>query len=209
MASRRVSPPLLAAFLFFVVGLLSLVPLQSGARAASADIDVNDIITDPSSPVLGNPKGKVTIIEFTDYRCPYCRVMQSRLNALLRENKEIRLVIKEWPIFGEASVHAAKVVLAANWQGKYGAVHAALFALPRTMDKDAVREAAGKAGVDLVRLDKDLAARGPEIAAMLARNDVAARLFQLQGTPGFVIGHDVYFGALSLEQLRRYVKTAK
>lgn len=208
MTSRRAPLLLLGAFLFFV-SLAGFLAPSGSARAASADIDVNDIVTDPSSPVLGNPKGKVTIIEFTDYRCPYCRVMQSRLDVLLRENKDIRLVIKEWPIFGEASVYAARVALAANWQGKYGAVHAALFALPRTMDKDAVREAAGKAGVDLIRLDKDLAARGPEIAAMLARNDVAARLFQLQGTPGFVIGHDVYFGALSLEQLRRYVKAAK
>lgn len=208
MTSRRVPLLLLGAFLLFV-SLTGVLAPSGSARAASADIDVNDIITDPSSPVLGNPRGKVTIIEFTDYRCPYCRVMQSRLATLLRENKEIRLVMKEWPIFGEASVYAAKVALAANWQGKYGEVHNALFALPRAMDKDAVREAVGKAGVDLAQLDKDLAARGPEIAAMLARNDVAARLFQLQGTPGFVIGHDVYFGGLSLEQLRRYVKSAK
>lgn len=208
MAFRRIPSPLLAAFVLLFVGLVSLMPLAGRARAASADIDVNDILNDPASPVLGNAKGKVTIIEFTDYRCPYCRVMQSRLDVLLRENREIRLVMKEWPIFGETSVYAAKVALAANWQGKYGAVHAALFALPRTMDKDAVREAAGKAGVDLARLDKDLAARGPEIAAMLARNDTAARLFQLQGTPGFVIGHDVYFGALSLERNRCSQATA-
>lgn len=209
MISRRRQPLHLAMFILLAAALAWLALPLRGAHAASADIDVNDIITDPTSPVLGNAKGRVTIIEFTDYRCPNCRAMQPRMETLLRENRQVKLVMKEWPIFGEASVYAAKVALAANWQGKYGAAHAALFALPRTMDRDAVREAVGKAGVDLARLDKDLAGRDTEITAILARNDVAARMFQLQGTPGFVIGHDVYFGAMSLDDLRRRVKNAK
>lgn len=209
MISRRRQPLHLAMFILLAAALAWLALPLRGAHAASADIDVNDIITDPTSPVLGNAKGRVTIIEFTDYRCPNCRAMQQRMETLLRENRQVKLVMKEWPIFGEASVYAAKVALAANWQGKYGAAHAALFALPRTMDRDAVREAVGKAGVDLARLDKDLAGRDTEITAILARNDVAARMFQLQGTPGFVIGHDVYFGAMSLDDLRRRVKNAK
>jgi protein-disulfide isomerase len=73
--------------------------------------------------VLGNPRGAVTVVEFFDYRCPYCRIMEPRLHELLTQDKSVRLVLKDWPIFGGVSVYAAQVAIAAGWQGKYAPVH--------------------------------------------------------------------------------------
>jgi protein-disulfide isomerase len=151
----------------------------------------------------------VTVVEFFDYRCPYCRIMEPRLHELLTQDKSVRLVLKDWPIFGGVSVYAAQVAIAAGWQGKYAPVHDALFTLPRTMDRDAVRIAAQKAGVDLTQLDRDLSARGAEIDRILGKTDVEARTLQLQGTPGFVIGHSLVPGALLLDDLEHLVAQAR
>jgi protein-disulfide isomerase len=151
----------------------------------------------------------VTVVEFFDYRCPYCRIMEPRLRELVTQDKSVRLVLKDWPIFGGMSVYAAQAAIAAGWQGKYAPVHDALFTLPRTMDRDAVRIAARRAGVDLAQLDRDLSARGAEIDRILGKTDVEARTLQLQGTPGFVIGHSLVPGALSLEDLEHLVAQAK
>jgi protein-disulfide isomerase len=169
----------------------------------------DDLSHDPNSPVLGNPRGAVTVVEFFDYRCPYCRIMEPRLQELLAQNKSVRLVLKDWPIFGGMSVYAAQVAIAAGWQGKYAPVHDGLFALPRTMDRDAVRNVAREADVDLAQLDRDLSVRGAEIDRILGKTDAEARTLQLKGTPGFVIGHNVVPGALSLDDLEHLVAKAK
>jgi protein-disulfide isomerase len=183
--------------------------VANAAAPDSSSVRADALLHDPNSPVLGNPRGAVTVVEFFDYRCPYCRIMEPRLHELLTQDKSVRLVLKDWPIFGGVSVYAAQVAIAAGWQGKYAPVHGALFTLPRTMDRDAVRIAAQKAGVDLTQLDRDLSARGAEIDRILGKTDVEARMLQLQGTPGFVIGHSLVPGALSLEDLEHLVAQAK
>jgi protein-disulfide isomerase len=184
-------------------------PIANAAASDGFSVPEDDLLHDPNSPALGNPGGAVTVVEFFDYRCPYCRIMESRLQELLAQDKSVRLVLKDWPIFGGTSVYAARVAIAASWQGKYAPVHDALFTLPGTMDRDAVRNAAQKAGVDLARLDRDLSARGGEIDRILGKTDAEARLLRLQGTPGFVIGHSLVPGALSLEDLEHLVAKAK
>jgi protein-disulfide isomerase len=184
-------------------------PVANAAASDSSSVRADDLLHDPNSPVLGNPRGVLTIVEFFDYRCPYCRIMEPRLQELLAQDQSVRLVLKDWPIFGGMSVYAAQVAIAAGWQGKYAPVHGALFTLSRTMDRDAVRNAARKAGVDLAQLDRDLSARGAEIDRILGKTDVEARMLQLQGTPGFVIGHSLVPGALSLEDLEHLVAQAK
>jgi protein-disulfide isomerase len=194
------------------IGAAAVRSSNTLADAAASDISSvrgDDQLHDPNSPVLGNPKGAVTVVEFFDYRCPYCRIMEPRLHELLTQDKSVRLVLKDWPIFGGVSVYAAQVAIAAGWQGKYAPVHDALFTLQRTMDRDAVRNAARKAGVDLAQLDRDLSARSAEIDRILGKTDVEARTLQLQGTPGFVIGHNLVPGALSLEDLEHLVAKAK
>lgn len=158
-------------------------PLVSAASAATIPQAIaKSIGSDPHAPVAGNPLGSVTVSEFFDYRCPYCRMMQPTLDALVAKDRRVRLVAKEWPIFGGPSVTAARIALAARWQGKYAAVHDALFKLPHTMDEESIRTAAASAGVDMLRLDRDLASRGKEIDAELATVDREARSVGFQGT---------------------------
>lgn len=169
---------------------------------------VQRMASEPDLPITGNPVGAVTIIEFFDYRCPYCRVMQPRLQALIAKDKRVRLVFKEWPIFGGASIDAARLALAAQWQGKYLAAHEALFGLPRTMDEASIRSALTEAGVDMTRLDHDLADHARDIDAQLRRNNSEAQEIGFQGTPGFVIGAAAAPGALSEAQLEALVDKA-
>lgn len=183
--------------------------IMSAASAAFLPPEIIEQIgRDPAAPVTGNPVGPVTVVEFFDYRCPYCRTMEPTLGVLVAKDKRVRLVFKEWPIFGGASVTAARIALAASWQGKYAAVHEALFKLPRTMDEASIRQAAAAAGVDLARLDHDLATRGKEIDGALARVDGEARVIGFQGTPGFLIGSLVAPGAIPARQLDTMVEQA-
>lgn len=160
------------------------------------------------TPQAGNPMGAVTIVEFFDYRCPYCRIMQPRLEALAAKDKRVRILFKDWPIFGGVSVSAARVALAAQFQGKYLAVQKALFALPRTMDEAALRDAVAGAGVDMAQLDRDLAVRSAVIDAELARTDGEARAIGFQGTPGLVLGAMAMPGALTDVELQKLVNQA-
>ncbi len=181
--------------------------IMSAASAASLPREIAERISaDPAAPVAGNPVGSVTVVEFFDYRCPYCRTMEPTLDALVAKDGRVRLVFKEWPIFGGTSVIAARVALAAAWQGKYPAVHEALFKLPRTMDETSIRQAAAGAGVDLARLDHDLAIRGKEIDGALARVDGEARAIGFQGTPGFLVGPLVAPGAVPARELDKMVE---
>ena len=157
------------------------------------------------APTIGNPVGRVTIVEFFDYRCPYCKVMEPRLRSVLAEDKGVRLVLKQWPVFGGVSVLAARVALASEWQGKFQAVHEALFALPLPFDEAAVRSAAQDAGVNLARLDADLIARDAELNATLAVTATEAQELKLVGTPGFVMGRQVVPGALPRENLNKLI----
>jgi protein-disulfide isomerase len=193
------------------LGLPFVRPTLAGAALAApaAASPPNDLFDDPDSPVAGNAHGAVTVVEFFDYRCPYCRLMEPRIRDLLAQDPSVRLVLKDWPIFGETSVYAAQVAVAARWQGKYLPVHDALFGLPRTMDKTAILDAVAKAGVDLTRLDHDLSQRRAEIDRILGRVDMEANALQLQGTPAFVVGHQLAPGSLSLEELKQLVAEAK
>ena len=184
-------------------------PLVFPASAATVPQAIaTSIGSDPGAPVTGNPSGSVTVSEFFDYRCPYCRMMQPTLAALLAKDARVRLVAKEWPIFGGPSVAAARIALAARWQGKYAAVHDALFRLPRTMDEESIRAAAASAGADMVRLDRDLANRGKEIDAELAAVDREARAVGFQGTPGFIVGTLIAPGAIPAAGLDDLVNRA-
>lgn len=196
-----------ATWLFSRPGALpaeAATPPPPGAEKA-----LEDLARGPGAVVLGNPTGDATVIEFFDYRCPYCRRMHAVLNHLIAEDRGIRFVAKEWPIFGGPSVTAAKVALAADWQGKYAAVHQALMEYAGTLDDAKVRALAEKAGLDMTRLDADLAARGGELDASLGQVTVQARTLGLQGTPAFLIGRYLVPGALSYDNLLDIVAKAR
>ena len=178
------------------------------ALAAPAEVEDAFLFTDPDSPVLGNPNGTLPIAEFFDYRCPFCRRMHPLISRLIAEEHDVRFVAKEWPLLGGVSIPAAKVALAAKWQGKFAAVNDALFSTPR-LDEQNVRAAATAAGVDLAQLHRDLSARDADLQGMLGDVALQAASLGLQGTPGFVIGGYLVPGALDERDLRALVAKAR
>jgi len=163
----------------------------------------------PSAVVAANPEGDVTVIEFFDYQCPVCRRVHPDVQALVAEDSGVRLIHKHWPIFGDGSVYAAKVALAARRQGKYEQVHDRLMRSRGKLDEAKVREIAAAAGVDLHRLDRDLEVHGEEIEAAVADASIQARLLGLPGTPGYLIGRYLVPGGLDLPALKRIVADAR
>lgn len=172
-----------------------LFRLAAGAGAATFFIgrawgsDTKAILYDPEAPETGNPKGDVTIVNFTDYNCPYCKKAEPDLLRAVNEDGKVRLVYKDWPILSEASVYGARLALAAKYQGKYDLVHHALMAIPGgKVPESKMLEAVQKSGVDLNRLQADLGANADRITALLRRNLAQANDLGLQGTPTYLIG---------------------
>lgn len=166
-----------------------------------------EIVADPASPVGGNPKGDVTIVEFFDYSCPYCKEVEPSLEALLKQDPKLRIEYKEFPVLGPGSVYAARVALAAQKQGKYIAFHTAMMATKGDITDDVVLRVARLAGLDLDRVKRDMMA--PDIDAVIHHNYELAQALAIDGTPGFVIGKEVADGAPDIDTLTRMVADAR
>jgi len=162
-----------------------------------------ELFKNPTSPVLGNPQGDVTLVEFFDYQCGYCKAVHPDVQRLLESDGKIRLVSKEFPILGPASVTASRAALAAQKQGKYDALHKALMENRGQLDDDKIMRIAGSVGLDMERLKKDMQA--PEIQEILQRNVRLAGELNIRGTPAFIIGDQIVPGAVSLDRLKEMV----
>ena len=183
---------------------------MSATRAQDADTSANSILNDPAAPVAGNPKGDLTIVTFFDYNCPFCKKAEPALEKVVAEDGHIRVVYKDWPILTKASVYGAQLALAAKYQGKYDAVHAALMSIPGAkIPEDQMLAAIRKSGVDMNRLDADLKAHADEITALLRRNLTQADALELQGTPAYLVGHFKVTSALTYEGFKRAVADAR
>jgi protein-disulfide isomerase len=167
----------------------------------------HEIFDDPDAPVAGNPKGDVSLAEFFDYRCPYCKQVVPAIEALLAEDRQLRFVYKEFPVLGPDSVTAARAALAARKQGKYDAMHRALMGVKGQINEAAVFKLASSVGLDLERLKRDMAA--PDIDRMLKANANLAAALDIRGTPGFVIGNEIVPGAISLDALKQLIDAAR
>ena len=167
----------------------------------------NEVFDDPATPVGGNPKGDVTLVEFFDYRCPYCKQVQPRLEQLLAGDHELRIAYKEFPILGAVSVTAARAALAAQQQGKYEPFHNAMMAASGQITDDTVYQVAKTVGLDVDLLKRDMAA--PQIEAALKANHTLADALDITGTPGFVIGDQIVPGAIELSSLKELVAEAR
>ena len=188
--------------------LLSLAPHTEEAFAQG--IDANAILNDPEAPISGNPKGDLTIVAFLDYNCPFCKKAEPDLIRLVKADGRIRLVHKDWPILGDASVYGAQLALAAKYQGRYDEVHRALMGIPgRKIPKERMLEAVAASGVDVARLEEDRKAHQAEIAALLQRNLDQADALGLQGTPVFLIGQLKVAAALDYDGFRQAVAQAR
>ena len=156
------------------------------------------------------PKGyDVTIVEYLDYQCPACRATHKPLKQLLAKDKKVRVIFRDWPVFGDASAHAALIAIASKYQDKYLAVHDALLETPRPLTNEKIEAAARKAGVDWPRLQKDMVSHSGDIEDLLSRNDQQAQLLGLDGTPGFIIGDVQSFGGMTLKELEESVAKAR
>ena len=181
----------------------------AASPALAAEINVEQILNDPASPIGGDPKGDVTIVAFLDYNCPFCKKATPGLAKAVKEDGHVRLVYKDWPILAPSSVDGAKLALAANYQGKYEEAHAALMALKGRSTAAQMRAAIKGAGVDMARLDADLSAHGGDIAALIKRDNAEAESLGLQGTPVFLIGPFKVAAAVDYDEFRRVINQAR
>lgn len=150
-----------------------------------------------------------TIVMYTDYQCPYCRKAHVALKQLVAQDPKLRILYRDWPIFGQASERAARLAIASKWQGRHAEFHDALMRTPGMLSEKTIRAAADKARLDWARLQQDLKAHGPEIEALLQRNNVQANALGLDGTPGFIIGTTFVPGGVDLAGFKELVKEAR
>lgn len=187
--SRRFAA-ILIVFAAVIAALGAAAVLLPRAHAEGADpLSESSILHDADIPVLGNSKGDITIVEYFDYQCPYCRKVSPVLAKIVHDDGQIRLVFKDWPIFGQVSVYAARLALAAKYQGKFSEAHEALISLHEKLTEQKVDATLAAAGIDVGRAKSDLKAKASAIDAVLWRNNAQATALGFQGTPGFIIGH--------------------
>jgi protein-disulfide isomerase len=184
--------------------------LKSDAKdkAAKALADhQQQVFNDPQSQIAGNPTGDVTLVEFFDYRCPYCKQVEPALEKLLQDDKQLRFVYMEFPVLGADSDLAAHVALAAKLQGKYDAFHRALMVAPGHPDEAVIYKVAASVGLDIDRLKQD--AKSPDIDKQLKANRQLGNMLDIDGTPAFVVGTTIVPGAISLEELKQLIANTR
>jgi protein-disulfide isomerase len=188
--------------------------LQARQRAAEANeatavlsARADEVFRDPASPMGGNPEGDVTLVEFFDYSCPYCRQVAPVMNDAEAADPQLRIVYKEFPILGANSLYTAKAALAAHSQGRYAASPNDLIQADRPANTDRVLAVAAEVGLDVERLKIDM--EDPAIRDAIDRNLALARDLRITGTPGFVVGEHILRGATDLKTLQGLIREAR
>jgi protein-disulfide isomerase len=180
---------------------------RQSVAAHDAISQLHDALISPADPVAGNPHGDVTIVEFFDTRCPYCRRMEPAMQTFLEQDKKVRLVFKDLPILGPESLLGSKALLAAQKQGAYGRMRDAVMKLPRDTTMQQLQDTAHQLGLDWPRMAKDMV--DPAIQARLDANIELAHKLGVQGTPALVIGSEMIPGAVDLPDLQKAVAAAR
>lgn len=175
----------------------------------AAQLTQDDVFRDPDAPVLANPKGDVTIVEFFDYQCPYCKKSHPDVKAAVSDDGNVRLVMKDWPVFGDTSVFASQAVLGAHEIGAYENAMEALMATPASLSEDDVKRLLTTAGLDLSKIAEAVQRNDKKISDLLTRNYNQAMAFNFAGTPSFVIGKMTYSGVLGKDQLHNAIRQAR
>jgi protein-disulfide isomerase len=199
-----------STFLRLAGGAAALLLTKTVARSAENEITSEMILADPEAPTAGNPDGDLTIVDFFDYNCPFCKDSAVHLERLVKADGRIKLVYKDWPVLTPTSIIGAKLALGAKYQGKYLAAHHALMNLPGYgISQPQMIEAVRKSGVDMSRLDADIKANGAAITGLFERNLAIADAIGLQGTPGFLVGPYKVNQALTYEGFQHVVADAR
>jgi protein-disulfide isomerase len=185
------------------------------SRPAFAEGDDDKVLTealvlrDPDVPVTGNAAGDISIVEWFDYQCPYCRKLEPELRQVVQDDGKVRLVLKDWPILGPISVVAARMALACKFQDKYSQAHDALIGVNSKLTEPRIIELLAGAGIDVDRVKRDLASNAKTIDAILARNNDQATAFGFRGTPSFIVGKFRVPGALTIAEFEQVIADAR
>jgi protein-disulfide isomerase len=197
-----------AALLLVLVAAAAVEPpaAAQGLKQVSP-AGLSSILAEPlANPPIGAAHGDVIVVEYFDYNCPVCRQTEGALRSLVASDPKVRLVYKDWPVFGAASVYAAYCAFAAARLGDYATVHAALIGSKEDLDSKAdVRKVLREAGVNVPKLEAEIALHQKEFSAVLTRNEGEASGLGLRGTPGLLIGTWLAPGGVNFEQLTRFV----
>ena len=201
------------------LGLLGagLAALGTGIapRSARAEDDEEKVLTealvlrDPEIPVAGNVDGDITIVEWFDYNCPYCRKLEPELRQVVQDDGKVRLVLKDWPILGPVSKVAARMALAAKYQDKFLKAHEAMIGVNSKLTEPRIGELLAAAGIDIDRLNRDLTANAKAIDTILARNNDQAKAFGFNGTPSFIVGKFRVPGVLTMAEFEMVIADAR
>jgi protein-disulfide isomerase len=184
-------------------------------RSAFAEGDDDKVLTealvlrDPDVPVAGNAAGDISIVEWFDYQCPYCRKLEPELRQVVQDDGKVRMVLKDWPILGPVSVVAARMALACKFQDKYSQAHDAMMGVNSKLTEPRINELLAGAGIDVDRVKRDLAANAKTIDAILARNNDQATAFGFRGTPAFIVGKFRVPGALTIAEFEQVIADAR
>ncbi|MGB3045373.1 MAG: DsbA family protein [Xanthobacteraceae bacterium] len=202
-----------------VLGVLGGVAgLLGGGLSASraATVDASDdvlsegaVLRDPDIPVAGNANGDVTIVEYFDYNCPYCRKLAPELAQVVFDDGKVRMVFKDWPILGPVSVYASKMALATRYQDKFVQAHEAMMNTSSRITESRIREMLAEAKIDVDRATRDLETHGAEIDRVLKRNEEQAKAFGFRGTPSFIVGKFRVPGILTMAQFDQAIADAR
>ena len=197
------------------LGLFSAGVALLGAGVARAEDNEEKVLTealvlrDPDIPVAGNPNGDITIVEWFDYNCPYCRKLEPELRQVVQDDGKVRLVLKDWPILGPVSTVASRMALAAKYQDKFVQAHDAMIGVSSKLTEPRIRELLAGAGIDIDLLDRDLAANAKAIDAILIRNNDQAEAFGFRGTPSFIVGKFRVPRPLSMAEFEQVIADAR
>ena len=180
---------------------------QSSQAQKAIQENRSALLSDPETPIAGNPDGDVTIVEFSDYQCPYCRRAHAAVKAVLAADSKVKLVFKDLPILGEPSRIAALAALASRAQNKHLALHNALLEYNGKLDRDRIMEISASVGLDIAQLQKDM--EDPKLKAVIERNMGLASALGVRGTPAFVIGKQFVPGAVDADTLKQMIADAR
>jgi protein-disulfide isomerase len=167
------------------------------------------VLRDPEIPVAGNAKGDISIVEYFDYQCPYCRKLEPELRQVVQDDGKVRLIWKDWPILGPISVVASRMALASKYQDKYREAHEALIGVNSKLTEPRIKELLAGAGIDVDRATSDLATNAKAIDAILARNNDQATAFGFNGTPSFIVGKFRVPGILTMAEFEQVIADAR
>jgi protein-disulfide isomerase len=191
------------------IGAATLFVASRPARAQDVELSEASVLRDADVPVTGNVDGDITIVEWFDFQCPYCRKLEPELRQVVQDDGKVRLALKDWPILGPVSVVAARMALACKFQDKYIQAHDALIGVSSRLTEPRIDELLAGAGVDVERAKRDLEANAKTVDAILARNNEQATAFGFKGTPSFIVGKFRVPGVLTMAQFEQVIADAR